>query len=853
MKRKSGLFAVLGWLSNLSVAARLAIVLAALTMLCVSAMAQESAKEDDLCQFQGETINVPGDYAGIQAAIDAAEPEDLIVVDGGIYRESVNVTKRLTLRGVGSPVVDAGGNGSVVTLSADGIVLEGFSLKNGGIETAQPAGITVRSNDNVILNNTATDNWIGIYLYDSLGNIISENHVSYNMWAGIDLENSTNNIIANNNVSSNAGRGLIQSGFAGIHLWNSSYNTIAGNVVKDNPHFGIELDSSGENIVAENNLSHNQGTGIHLWDSDDNVISDNVVGDNQLSGIELQDSENNTITDNVASGNLGRGIFLTNTQNNLIYNNCFAGNNEYDAYDDGTNRWDDGKTGNHYGDFVDGCEDNDGDGVCDDAYEIPGGTNLDGHPLVLCGTSLFAARPSQTGSGATHRVCAEGCDFASVNEAVEAASPGDLVEVCSGTYLETVNVTKSVILRGVDTGGGMPVIDARQNGSPIKLSADGVVLEGFHVTNSSGSGVFSGRYEDAGIMVNSEKNIIRGNVASNNSYGIVVASGNNTLASNNASGNRGGILLNSISLSDTTGWNILEGNVADDNIVGIIISFSGDNILRNNTMSDNYLNFGYNGWRDDVAATNDIDVSNLVNNRRIYHLVNVSDMVIDSSSNAGTIYCIGCHNITVRDSVLEKNMEGVFFTNTSNSRIKDNEIVNNTRGIFLDFNCYNNSIKGNIAIDNAEAGVSVHGSDNNVVEGNEIRGSWKGVYLSFSTGNTIIGNEIRDNENAGMGIIGSSDNAIYLNNFINNYNNIESSNSSNKWNSTELLTYMYRGSSFAGYIGNFWTYYKGKDANSDGIGDTPYLVGADEDNYPLMKPIENYSAVSKEVIGEGLR
>jgi hypothetical protein len=31
------------------------------------------------------------------------------------------------------------------------------------------------------------------------------------------------------------------------------------------------------------------------------------------------------------------------------------------------------------------------------------------------------------------------------------------------------------------------------------------------------------------------------------------------------------------------------------------------------------------------------------------------------------------------------------------------------------------------------------------------------------------------------------------------------------------------------------------------------LVGADEDNYPLMKPIENYSAVSKEVIGEGLR
>jgi len=840
---KTGSLAVLGWLLNLSVAARLAVVLAALAMFCVSAMAQESAKVDDLCQSQGETINVPGDYAGIQAAIDAARPGDVIVVDGGVYRENVNVTKRLNLRGVGTPVVDAGGNGSVVTLSADGIVLDGFSLKNGGIETAQPAGITVRSNDNVILNNTVTDNWNGISLDNSKDNIISENHVSYNMWAGIALENSTNNIIANNNVSSNAGRGLIQSGFAGIHLWNSSNNTIAGNVVKDNPHFGIELDSSVENIVAENNLSHNQGNGIRLWDSDNNAISDNVAGDNQLSGIELQDSENNTITGNDASGNRGRGIFLTNTQNNIIYNNCFAGNNEYDAYDDGTNRWDDGKTGNHYGDFIEECEDKDGDGVCDDAYEIPGDANLDEHPLVLCDTLIFETKSSQPGGGATHRVCAEGCDFASVNEAIEAAKPGDLIEVCSGTYLETVDVTKPVILRGVDTGGGMPVIDARQMGSPIRLSADGVVLEGFYVTNSSGSGVFSGHYEDAGIMVNSDSNTIRGNVASNNSYGIIVASSNNTLASNNASGNRGGILLNSISLSDTAGWNVLEGNVANDNVVGIIISFSGYNILRNNTMSDNYLNFGYNGWRDDVAATNDINASNLVNGRRIYHLVNVSGMVIDSSSNAGTVYCIGCRNITVRDSVLEKNMVGVLFTNTSDSRIEDNEIVNNTIGIDLNFHCNNNSIKGNIARNNSDTGINVYSSDNNVIEGNEISESWKGIRLDFSTGNTITGNEIRDNENAGMGITGSNDNAVYLNDFINNYNNIDSSNSSNKWNSTELLTYMYRGSSFAGYIGNFWTYYKGRDVNSDGIGDMPYLVGADKDSYPLMEPIQQRSKI----------
>jgi parallel beta-helix repeat protein len=853
VKGKVGSLAALGGPTNLVAKTMLALVMAALAMLCAPSMAQESAKGSDIYQSYGEMIHVPGDFAGVQEAIDAASPGDLIVVDGGIYRENVNVTKRLTLRGLNMPVVDAGENGSAIILSADGIVLEGFSLKNSGVGTAQPAGITVRSDDNAILNNTVTDSWNGISLWDSKGNVVRDNHVSYNTWAGIYLENSTNNVIANNNFSSNAGRGLIRSGFAGIHLWNSSHNTIIENVVKDNPHFGIELDSSGENIIAENDFRQNQGVGIRLWDSNNNSISGNRALDNQLSGIELQDSENNTIAGNYASGNIGRGIFLTDSQNNFIYNNCFADNNEYDAYDDGTNRWDDGKVGNHYSDFIEGCEDEDGDGICDDAYEIFGGTNLDGHPLVRCDIPLSAPKPApQTGGGATYKVCAEGCDFASISEAMEAASPGDLIEVCSGTYLETVNVTKPVILRGVDTGGGMPIIDARHEGSPIKLSADGGVVEGFHVTNSSGKGVFSGSYVDAGIMVNSEGNTIRGNVATNNSYGIIVASGNNTLASNNASGNRGGILLSSISPSDITGGNVLERNVADYNVVGMIISFSGGNILRNNSMSGNYLNFGYNGWGDDATATNDIDASNLVNGRRIYHLVNVSDAVIDSSSNAGTVYCIGCHNITVRDSVLEKNMEGVFLTNTSNSRIEGNVIANNTRGIHLNYHCYNNSIRSNIAINNAESGVYLHGSDDNVIERNELTESWSGIYLSNSAGNTIRANEIRDNRNAGMGIIGSDDNAVYLNNFINNSNNIQSSSSSNKWNSTEVLTYTYKGSSFDSYIGNFWTYYKGKDADGDGIGEMPYLVGADKDNYPLMEPIENYAVVSKEFGGVGV-
>jgi hypothetical protein len=61
-------------------------------------------------------------------------------------------------------------------------------------------------------------------------------------------------------------------------------------------------------------------------------------------------------------------------------------------------------------------------------------------------------------------------------------------------------------------------------------------------------------------------------------------------------------------------------------------------------MSDNRNNFGVYGLFD-----NDIDTSNLVDGKPIYYLVSASGTVIDSSSNAGTVYCINCDNVTIKD------------------------------------------------------------------------------------------------------------------------------------------------------------------------------------------------------------
>ena len=66
----------------------------------------------------------------------------------------------------------------------------------------------------------------------------------------------------------------------------------------------------------------------------------------------------------------------------MIYHNSFT-NNTNNAYDGGINLWNasDVKEGNYWDDYT--ALDKNNDGIGDTAYEIPGGDNLDEHPLMM--------------------------------------------------------------------------------------------------------------------------------------------------------------------------------------------------------------------------------------------------------------------------------------------------------------------------------------------------------------------------------------------------------------------------------------------------------------------------------------
>ncbi|PWB52784.1 MAG: hypothetical protein C3F06_07715 [Candidatus Methanoperedenaceae archaeon] len=246
--------------------------------------------------FMGNTvtaaiISVPDDYARIQWAIDNATDGNTIEVQSGTYYENLNLNKKLILRGIGMPVVDAMGNGSTITLFADGISLEGFTATGSG--SYPEAGIRVNSSNNTLTGNNASNN---------IGN-------------GISMSDSGNNTLIGNNASSNK--------YYGIELIRSANNILSGNKASNNNN-GIYLDDySDNNSLMDSIANSNNYHGIKLYFSVNNIMIGNNASNNLNNGFNLDYSSNNTLRDNVAISNLQEGIYLSSSGNNTIYNNYF--------------------------------------------------------------------------------------------------------------------------------------------------------------------------------------------------------------------------------------------------------------------------------------------------------------------------------------------------------------------------------------------------------------------------------------------------------------------------------------------------------------------------------------------------
>jgi nitrous oxidase accessory protein NosD len=291
-------------------------------------------------------LRVPGDHATIQAAVDAASPGDMVLIEAGTYAEAVTVsTPNIVVRGVDRNAVVLDGGHELadgILVVANGVAVENLTVRNyrqngvlfngAGIEVADPstppvygAGDTALVGYRASYVTTSNNGLYGIYAFAARDGLIEQSYASAHPDSGIYVgqckpcEVVVRDVLAENNAIGYYGTNasgevyVVDSVFRGNRLGitpNSQdmellapqvETVVAGNLVVDNDNpaapeiqegffgGGIAVGGGTQNTILRNRVTGHAVYGIGLvslnqFDPIGNRVEGNVLADN---GVDL--------------------------------------------------------------------------------------------------------------------------------------------------------------------------------------------------------------------------------------------------------------------------------------------------------------------------------------------------------------------------------------------------------------------------------------------------------------------------------------------------------------------------------------------------------------------------------------
>jgi nitrous oxidase accessory protein len=250
----------------------------------------------------------PAGAIALQPLIDATPTGATLTLPAGIYAAPGRIDRPMRIDGAaGATIVDGGGIGSILTVTADDVVVTGLTLRNSGDrhETTDSA-VRLRGRHGIFKDNVIEDCLFGFELKQADGNVVRRNRIGSKdlpealRGDAVRVWYSNGNRIEDNEIT--AVRDTV--------IWYSTDNVVTGNRILDS-RYGIHLMYAHENRLERNSFLSNT-VGIFLMYANGNDVIDNVVHYSQgPSGIGLgfKESSDTRVLHNDFFAN-ARGIFM---------------------------------------------------------------------------------------------------------------------------------------------------------------------------------------------------------------------------------------------------------------------------------------------------------------------------------------------------------------------------------------------------------------------------------------------------------------------------------------------------------------------------------------------------------------
>lgn len=247
-----------------------------------------------------ERVVMPGPGA-LAGAIVNAQAGDVLRLEPGRYSGPVVIDRPLTLTGGDGVVVDGAGKGTVITVAAPGVTIDGLTVTGSGAAASTlDAGIKLlKGGDGAVVSN----------------NILKDNLV------GIDVHGARDARVRGNSITGRRHHRMNARG-NGIYVWNSPGLIVEENDVRYGRD-GIFVNTSRKNIFR-NNRFRDLRFAVHYMYANDSEVSGNRSTGNHL-GYAIMYSKKVRIVGNVSEGDRDHGVMLNYTNDSLVEGNLVRG------------------------------------------------------------------------------------------------------------------------------------------------------------------------------------------------------------------------------------------------------------------------------------------------------------------------------------------------------------------------------------------------------------------------------------------------------------------------------------------------------------------------------------------------